>query len=340
METLNSVQEYLPQNPKLGFVFNPASTDAKRAEQKLGAYQQTESFIPESVYVTKLGGLEANREGLQKLLLDGAGKDDDGNVIPYDAIVNLGGDGMGDMVANFMAGDPALTPALRLTPIVEAGNGGVNDGHLTDFNPGDLDLTKLGGLPLVPRYPIRIETTPPDGETSVRYTSRYVSLGFTALAAEGINRPNSRQSWLRRTRLGRKALEVMVVAGALVKSSNFKLTEDGQERPVHELIISNNSRMAGFELFPGDGRQDTLHVLEAKNKLALLLKMGRLLVGRQQWQTRKQLDVIVQATGKGKQTTIPSQHNGEEQRLVPGTRLVATKEKTPLWYVATRLLAA
>ena len=339
METIAPSQEYLPENPAVAVVVNPASTGAKHAHEQIKTLIRSESYVPGSIYQTVPGGLEANREGLLRLLAKGAGRKEDGTTKPYDAILILSGDGVGDMVVNFLAGHPDLPDGIRNTVIIDGPNGGAGDGHKTRFGRGDLDLRKLGGLPIANLYPIRVEITQPSGETTMHWTNLYQTLGLTGLIGERLNGPKHRNSWLRRVPGGRKLRDLGVGIRSLLGSTDFTITEDGEERAVHELMISNSSRMGGFELFPGDATQDTLHVLEAGSKAKLLWAAAKLMVKKAVWQERKEIDLTIVGSRTGKYQTVASQHGGETERLTRGTRLRATKEQRPLRHATTRLAA-
>ena len=341
METgpFSPTQEYLPENPCIAVVLNPASTGAKRAHEQVLEIVRSESYVPGSIYETVPGGLEANREGLLRLLSKGAGKNEDGSTKRYDAILVLGGDGSGDMVVNFLAGQPGLPEDIRDTVIIDGRNGGANDGHRARFHKGGLNLKKLGGLPIANLYPVRVETTLPSGETRTHWTTLYQTLGFSALTAEGLNGPRHRNSWLRSIPGGRKLREYMVGLKALFNSEDFVIEENGQERTVHELIISNNSRMGGFELFPGDATKDSFHTAEAQSKTKLLGLATKLLLKKAVWQERKDLEFTVGVRGPGRHRAVPSQHSGETERLTRGTRIKASKDTRPLRHATTRLAA-
>jgi len=334
-------QECLPASPCVAVVANPVASGAKHLYEQVKTLVQSESYVPGSIYHTLPGGLEANRPGLLRLLAKGAGKNSDGTTKHYDAIAILGGDGAGDMVANFLGGDPDLPEELRGTVMIEADNGGASDGHKARFGKGDLDLAQLGGLPIVNVHPLRVETTTPSGEKKVERGPLYWTLGSSARVAEWLNSPANRNSPMRRFKAGKWLQEHIAGAYLVLTSPSFTIVEDGQERTVYETLISNNSRMANHGGFPGDGRKESLSVLEVTSKRQLIRLAARLLTGRVadiEWQHRDRLHVTVQRPPRGRQTT-PSQRGGETDALAPGSVVRATKDPTPLRYASTLLAA-
>lgn len=341
METLPSV-EYLPPNPNVAIVINPASSGANKLHRQIRTLAGNESYVPGSIYETAPGGLEANREGLLRLLARGTGqKNDDGTAKRYDAILVLGGDGAGDMVANFLAGHPDLPEDIQNTVIIEGDNGGAGDGHKTRIGRAGLELSALGGLPIIRHFPLRSELTRPSGETNTYWTTLYQSLGFTGLTAELLNGPRYRNSWLHRLPGGKTVSQYLTGLRSLIDSTSFTLIENGEERTLHELTISNNRRMGNLPLFPGDATvEGAFPLAEVSGKGNILKSLARLVLRRADWQQREELDVVIVGSN-AKDRSVPSQRAGEHDRLAPGTRFRVTKEqKRHLRYAAPGLIAA
>ncbi len=334
--------EYLPENPSVAIVVNPASSGAGQLYKQIRTLMGNESYTAGSIYRTVPGGLEANREGLLRLLCTGpGGLNEDGTTRRYDAVLVLGGDGAGDMVANFLAGHPDLPEDIQHTVIIEGNNGGAGDGHKTRFGRSKLNLAALGGLPIVKHYPLRTEITRPDGETETYWTNLYQSLGFTGLTAELLNGPEYRNSWLHGIPGGKTVKQYLTGLRSLAKSRSFTVNENGEERTINELVVSNNRRMGNLPLFPGDATvEGTFPVMEISGKANILKNIGRLVLNRSEWQERKELDMFVVGSDDN-DPSVPSQRAGEHDRLPPGTRVRVTKEdKRYLRYAAPGLVAA
>jgi len=346
METLTTSpsHERLPsiaEGLSVGVIYNPASAQAKRVRSQLLDLIGSGCVPPHAIYATVPGGLEANAPGFAKLLAMGSGRrNEDGTVKPLDAIVVLSGDGLLLTFENFLAGqaaNPDLPQKTRdnilKTVIIPVANGGASDKAKTQF-PHGIHLRDLGGLPIEHHIPMRIETTRPDGETTVRRTTLYDSKGPTAKIAEYLNKPWRRNPVWNRIP-GGKHLS-MYLAGVLgwFGTPRFPVVIEGQEHSLRELIVSNNPRMGGFNRFPGDARENSFFVLavEAGRKFARLRAIGQLLLNKSRWQEHKEIEFTIgnkegsSARFRHLWVAVPSQSAGEtEARLSRGTHVRITK---------------
>jgi diacylglycerol kinase family enzyme len=333
MEVVGPQVERLPQQGELqvGVVYNPAAAGARHLPDQIRTLVQSGYVAQGAFYETVPGGIEANAPGLRRMLAIGAGQNPDGTTKRLHGLVIIGGDGTVAMVEGLMS-DPDLPDDLQDTVLIPVPNGGASDKSRALF-PRGLNLRKLGGLAIKRHTPVRIETTHPDGTVTEHRTTLYDTKGRTAQIADDLNRPWRRSDFWRRPGLKRIS-QLIAGAWALRKSTHFTVVEqDGTERVLQERIISNNPRMGGFRLFPGDAEADTFSVfdIEGSSWFRLPFALGRLAT-KKGWQTHKELEYTIGdesspgARGRYRPIPVSSQHGGEnEHNLPPGTRIKATK---------------
>jgi phosphatidylglycerophosphate synthase/diacylglycerol kinase family enzyme len=307
-------------------VQNPTSTDIATAKKHLA---QLHKLFPQAEYhITET--IPGDREANRKLFEQFADK-----LGPDTLVCIAAGDGTANLIIETLLISGNLPPQARHSPVLPLWGGNANDlafmlnGKVT---PAHLkDVFSSGRL--VPIYPLECVMRLKHRGRQVRLAACYASFGASAYAAQRLNEPLHRRSWLHAIPGGRSLQELATVARAFAEALPFTITENGTARPVYERIFANGSRIARLETMPGRLTEGGFYRVTIENKQLSLVALRLFHLISKRW-PHKSFSRPARFTTH---EAIWAQFDGEAIHVPAETKVTIRLSREPFYALSTKL---
>jgi hypothetical protein len=325
---MNESDNLLLRFDRFVVIYNPVSTNARRSRKRIAELKDLFPSKEVKLVETSPDGLEANK----KLVAREASKFDEKTIVCIAA-----GDGTVSAVLDALLTNKSIPAKAKKVPILPLWGGNANDlAYMINGRPGKASLKAVfeKGY-VVPIYPLKVRLES-DGKSSERIAGCYVSFGASAYAAQQAELPKNKRRKIHVVPGARMAMEMLIVAKALLRAKGLTIQVDGKQQPVYERIFVNGSRIAKVDRLPIKLNEKAFYeaTLERKHPKNIISLLSALKILRNR--------TYGEITGNDRSFTLNeetwAQIDGEVIQLPKDTKVKISLSRTPFYVISTKLV--
>jgi diacylglycerol kinase family enzyme len=325
---MNESDNLLLRFDRFVVIYNPVSTNARRSRKRIAELKDLFPSKEVKLVETSPDGLEANK----KLVAREANKFDEKTIVCIAA-----GDGTVSAVLDALLTNESIPAKAKKAPLLPLWGGNANDlAYMINGRPSKTSLKSVfeKGY-VVPIYPLKVRLGS-EGKSSERIAGCYVSFGASAYAAQQAELPKNKRRKIHVVPGARMAMEMLIVAKALLRAKGLTIQVDGKQQPVYERIFVNGSRIAKVDRLPIKLNEKAFYeaTLERKHPKNIIALLSALKILRNR--------TYGEITGKDRSFTLNeetwAQIDGEVIKLPKDTKVRISLSRTPFYVISTKLV--
>ena len=189
----------------------------------------------------------------------------------YNVVVALTGDGSSSKAAAAILSSNDI--GVRVTPIVFGDCGGENDGHHMTQKTGRHEdyIRDLPCQPVIAVPPMEIIIERELQKDQHLTALFHAGVGQSGRLSHFINQPGHRTNKLVGTRFGQRIAEHVTGLRSFTTTTRFygERSDSASPRKTAEWLLINGSRMAGYNLFPGNLTEPNFYEIVARSRTEL-----------------------------------------------------------------------
>ncbi len=311
-------------------LFNPASTGAKRSQQRIA---ELKKLYPGKVNVVKTS--PKGRAGNQAIMRKLSAKLNQRTLLGVAA-----GDGTVGLIIEALTatGRLELPTAARQAPVLPLWGGNANDlAYMLNGTPGRLAAV-LGKADIIPIYPLRCAVTTPAGVTSCYSAACYIAFGVSGRMAHTLNGKTYRKNAAGKGTARKIIHELRSVTRTFRRAKRFGYTVNGREHRVYELLFANGSRMAKVDRLPISLVEPYFYTDHLKHSsfVGVIRKLFAIARSRHAKSERRAARLHTKWTFT-LHNQVWAQFDGEPRHIPAGSTIVIERHSRPFHAVASAL---